>query len=253
MIHRAESRTQFVRIDTETINDKRLSLEAKGLLVSMLACPDDWNFSLNGLIYSTGLCRDTVMKLVKELKNCGYIVQKRGQSESGRFTSCEWEVFEVPTTVGQNHTTEKPQYGKTTLRKNHSMVTPQYGKTLPIQLTNNIELTNNTKLTNDNNKRGEDFSEILASLPPELQDTFQDFIKMRKTIKAPMTEKALKLAVDKCRKLGNDNPETMRSIVEQSILNSWKGLFPLKEETKKSPEPIWENPFTKLRREEGFI
>ena len=69
---------------------------------------------------------------------------------------------------------------------------------------------------------------------PELDSTFKDYIKMRKTIKAPMTDKAISLAMSKLKKLatvdGYFDEQMAKDILDQSIMNSWKGLFPLTED-----------------------
>ena len=54
---------------------------------------------------------------------------------------------------------------------------------------------------------------------------------MRKAIKAPMTSNALNLMLKKLDKLApNDTHCDIRiNILEQSIMNSWKGIFELKE------------------------
>ena len=77
----------------------------------------------------------------------------------------------------------------------------------------------------------------------ELKSTIKDFVKMRKLIKAPMTNRALKLMVDKLMEMGG-NDETRIAILNQSIVNSWKGIFPL-HDTQKA-----ENTQTKAEREE---
>lgn len=65
-----------------------------------------------------------------------------------------------------------------------------------------------------------------------LNQTFIDYVDMRKRIKAPMTDRAIQLAINKLNKLsGGDNDKAIK-ILEQSIMNSWKGLFELKEEKK---------------------
>ena len=65
-----------------------------------------------------------------------------------------------------------------------------------------------------------------------LNNTFLDYMEMRKKIKAPMTDKAIQLAISKLNKLSNGNNDKAIKILEQSIMNSWKGLFELKEEKK---------------------
>jgi hypothetical protein len=61
-------------------------------------------------------------------------------------------------------------------------------------------------------------------------DTFEDFIAMRKTIKKPMTERAIKLTINNLNKISSDENIQIK-ILEQSIMNSWQGVFPLKEYT----------------------
>lgn len=65
---------------------------------------------------------------------------------------------------------------------------------------------------------------------PELESAFKDYMDMRKKIKAPMTERAVTLAINKLEELGSRDEAMMVAILNQSTMNSWKGLFPLKEE-----------------------
>lgn len=62
----------------------------------------------------------------------------------------------------------------------------------------------------------------------KLNQAFADFVDMRKQIKAPMTDRAIGMAVKRLTELSGGNSDTSVKILEQSIMNSWKGLFPLK-------------------------
>lgn len=67
----------------------------------------------------------------------------------------------------------------------------------------------------------------------KLNQAFLDYIEMRKSIKAKMTDKAIDLAIKKLEKLsGGDNDKAI-AILEQSIMNSWKGLFDIKQQATK--------------------
>lgn len=59
------------------------------------------------------------------------------------------------------------------------------------------------------------------------RDAVDEYIKMRKFIKKPMTDHALELALNNLEKLASSEEEQI-AILEQSISNSWQGLFPLK-------------------------
>ena len=63
-----------------------------------------------------------------------------------------------------------------------------------------------------------------------LNQTFTDYVEMRKKLKSPMTERAIQLAINNLEKLSGGDNDTAVQILEQSIMNSWKGLFPLKDD-----------------------
>ena len=100
---------------------------------------------------------------------------------------------------------------------------------------------NNTLINNTTNntfnikkeKRKTEFDLLIESYTDDLQlrNTIYEFIKMRKAIRSPMTSNALKLMLNKLDKLApNDIHCDIRiSILEQSIMNSWKGVFEIKE------------------------
>jgi len=68
------------------------------------------------------------------------------------------------------------------------------------------------------------------------QEEFEEYRKMRIKIKKPMTDKAVELAIKKLEDLNLDGYDP-KEILEQSILNSWQGLFPLKQEERNTKKP----------------
>lgn len=68
------------------------------------------------------------------------------------------------------------------------------------------------------------------SVDPELDQALNDFAMMRKAIKAPLTERAKQLILAKLEKLAPDT-EGKIAILNQSIENGWKGIYPVKDET----------------------
>lgn len=67
----------------------------------------------------------------------------------------------------------------------------------------------------------------------KLNQAFLDFMKMRKSIKKPMTDRAITRAMNSLQKLsGGDNDLAIR-ILEQSIFHCWQDLYELKEDNNK--------------------
>lgn len=77
-----------------------------------------------------------------------------------------------------------------------------------------------------------------------LNQAFTDYVEMRKKLKSPMTERAIQLAMGNLEKLSGGDNDIAVQILEQSIMNSWKGLFALKEEkqnSRKAGAIDWDN------------
>ena len=66
----------------------------------------------------------------------------------------------------------------------------------------------------------------------ELQKIFIDYLELRSSIKAVNTERAIKLLINNLEKIASDK-DTKIKVIEQSIMNSWKGVFPLKNDYNK--------------------
>ena len=242
MIFRSEHKKEFVRVAWSTVKDERLTLEARGFLVFLLSLPDNWEFSIGGLASMTGLPRSAIMRLARDLKDAGYLVQKKRKNKQGHFCGCEWNIYETPE-VDKNRTTEQPNYGKTEVRQHRSAASPKCGKSRVIQ--DDIYIQDEIYIQNEiKEKKAEPFAELLEPLSPELKKVYRDFIKMRKTIKAPLTDKALELVIKKAHKLANGDENGIKEIVEQSIANSWRGVFPVKDkpvthcQPKEQPDPV---------------
>ena len=113
-----------------------------------------------------------------------------------------------------------------------------------IQMNNQRTTSGQPVNTNKNVEKGKNEKEnIYNSLPPELHEPIKKFIEHRKKIKKTMSDHATELMLKKLVELSGGDIETSIQILEQSILNGWAGVFPLKE-VKSS-----EDPYAKLIRE----
>lgn len=79
------------------------------------------------------------------------------------------------------------------------------------------------------------YDEILAEIPDDaLRETYLDYIKMRKMIKAPMTDRALRMLIGKVEQLEPGNTERQKLLLDTAILNNWKSVYPLKDNQTRS-------------------
>ena len=62
----------------------------------------------------------------------------------------------------------------------------------------------------------------------DLLNAYIDFYKMRKSIKKPLTDRAVVMLKNQLDKLANGDIQMMIDILNQSSFNCWQGVFPLK-------------------------
>ena len=75
--------------------------------------------------------------------------------------------------------------------------------------------------------------------PPWIDlDLWDDFIKYRKTINAPLTDRAEKILMTELEKLINAKQGSQKGIIEQTIASGkWKGFYPVR--NKDDPNPVF--------------
>lgn len=129
MVNRQEHDEHFTMIDNVVLRNVNLSWEARGFFAFLLSLPDDWDFSIRGLVKVTGSSKSSIQRMLNELQDEGYVKMTWHKDESGHFTACTWDLFEggnghlprrVPETRdtgitghGENGTREKRDTGKT--------------------------------------------------------------------------------------------------------------------------------------------
>lgn len=98
----------------------------------------------------------------------------------------------------------------------------------------------NKNVKNDKNDKNNIYSDFSSyTLNSCLADALNGFMQMRKSIKKPVTERAISLLLSELNKLAKDDEQKI-AIVNQSIMHGWQGFFPLKEK-QQSPAtvPSW--------------
>lgn len=82
------------------LKDKRLSLKAIGLLSVVLGLPEDWHYTVNGLVGIVKDGKDSVESAIKELKKNGYLrVEKIYPNENSNRIQYQYTFFENPQEV----------------------------------------------------------------------------------------------------------------------------------------------------------
>ena len=94
-IIRAPRRDRFLIIDQRAIEDERLSWAARGLLGYLLSKPDDWKVLVNDLRKRGDLGRDGIYRLLRELRDTGYLRFVRERDRHGRIRGGFYMIREI--------------------------------------------------------------------------------------------------------------------------------------------------------------
>lgn len=95
-IIRVEKSKNYTIMSNYHLRDKSLSLKAKGLLSLMLSLPDDWDYSVAGLVTQVKEERTAVSSAINELIEHGYMTREVIR-ENGRISDWNYTVYEMPT------------------------------------------------------------------------------------------------------------------------------------------------------------
>ena len=94
-VFKIEKNKNYTVMSNYHLRDKNLSYKAKGLLSFMLSLPEDWDYSINGLTSISKEGVKAIKNILKELKNCGYLVIDKNQNEIGQY-EYEYLIYEYP-------------------------------------------------------------------------------------------------------------------------------------------------------------
>lgn len=226
MVIRAERNGNYTTMCNYHLRDNNLSLKAKGLLSEILSLPNEWEYSIEGLVKINKESELAIKNALKELKDNRYLWIEKIYPDKTESHKIEYiyHIYEKPYTDIQEVENQEVENQPLENQAFENQGVENQG-----QINTNILNTNQLKKekSNKDNKYN-----ALDSIPDEkLRMALEDFIKHRKDIKRPLTQKALELNIKKLDKLATDNDEKI-DIINQSIENGWVGLFPLKKDKK---------------------
>lgn len=99
-IIRQKRKDRFSIIDNRIIENKKISFKARGLLIYMLAKPDDWKFYPDELAKHSD--KDGVKAIntaLQEIESVGYLVRKRKRDNKGHFKGIDYLLYETPQVI----------------------------------------------------------------------------------------------------------------------------------------------------------
>ena len=97
-VFKIEKQKNYTVMSNYHLQDRNLSYKAKGLLSFMLSLPEDWDYSLNGLVAVSKESKKAIRNILSELINKGYVVREQGRGEKGYY-KYDYIIREIPVNV----------------------------------------------------------------------------------------------------------------------------------------------------------
>ncbi|MCD8190141.1 MAG: helix-turn-helix domain-containing protein [Clostridiales bacterium] len=100
-VFRVEKNTNYTTMSNYHLQDRNLSLKAKGLLSQFLSLPDSWHYNVKGLVKLNRDGKAAIETALKELEQYGYVRRRQLRDETGHMSHIEYTIFEVPQNAAQ--------------------------------------------------------------------------------------------------------------------------------------------------------
>ena len=94
-VFKIEKTNNYTVMSNYHLRDKNLSYKAKGLLSFMLSLPEEWDYSLNGLVSVSKESKKAIRNILNELKDNGYLVVEQTRGERGQY-KYNYIIYEIP-------------------------------------------------------------------------------------------------------------------------------------------------------------
>ena len=94
-VFKIEKNKNYTIMSNYHLRDKKLSYKAKGLLSFMLSLPEDWDYSINGLVKVSKEGKKAIRAMLEELEENHYLIRQRIQLKNGQF-DYEYHIYEMP-------------------------------------------------------------------------------------------------------------------------------------------------------------
>lgn len=220
--YRVHKTRDYTVMSNTHLRDKTLSLKAKGLLTLMLSLPEEWDYTIAGLV---AICKENetaVKSALNELKAFGYLVVTKlspAATKSGRF-EYQYDIYEKPQC--ENQSVEKQGKEK------------QGVENLPVE--NQGQLSTNKLSTNKSNKdnkkkerKTNSFDAIIAEYTTDeiISDLLKEWLKVRKAKRAAMTDRAIQMNIAKLDKLAIESNMSVEKYLEEVICRGWAAFYPI--------------------------
>lgn len=205
------------------MRDKQISLKAKGLLALIMSLPNDWDFSINGIAQIIKEGKTAIYSALDELKSFGYCQVETKRNSKGVIEGTDYTFYEKPQSdypYSENRDMDnQPQINKEETNTIKNSVEKELLKNEQIKEEKKLDKSNSQKKL-----KKFDFSFMQSDFIPIVEE----WLQYKREIKDAYTaQRGVTAFYNKLYRLSGGEIATAKEIIEQSMANQWKGVFPI--------------------------
>ncbi len=224
-VFRVEKNKNYTCMASYHFYDKTLSWKAKGILSNMLSLPDDWDYSLAGLVALSSDGMSATRSAIKELEEHGYLI-RRPIRKDGRISDWEYLIFENPQMEKQpveSQVVENQQV------ENQAQLNIK--KTIPNELSTKESSTKEKKESAkaEHPAKGS-FDKMIEEYTDSetTRDLLREWLKVRKAKRAAMTDRAIKMNLEKLDDFARQSGMSVDDYLSEIIRKGWQAFYVIK-------------------------
>ena len=84
-VFKNKTQGQYVNVYKEILKNKTLSLRDRGMVVTLLSLPDNWDFSIAGLSKIIPDGKSAIRASLARLEELGYVSKEQERAKHGKF------------------------------------------------------------------------------------------------------------------------------------------------------------------------
>ncbi|MDO4650673.1 MAG: DUF6017 domain-containing protein [Eubacteriales bacterium] len=163
-VFKNKTQGQYVNVYKDILKNNKLSLRDRGMVVTLLSLPDNWNFTISGLSKIIPDGKSSIRVSLARLEKLGYISREQERVERGKFGGNTIEIHETPISPPSdfrrtdNSTTGKPLTEKPSPENQTQYINNRF---------NNNKGTNNQSINHQDRNDGMNDVEALRALIAE--------------------------------------------------------------------------------------
>ena len=101
-VFKNKTQGQYVNVYKEILKNKTLSLRDRGMVVTLLSLPDNWDFSIAGLSKIIPDGKSAIRASLARLEELGYVSKEQERAKHGKFGRNIIEIHETPDYIQRN-------------------------------------------------------------------------------------------------------------------------------------------------------